>query len=212
LSRPKRVSKPAAYPTIKEKMITARHKVLAYLNKTRTASAREISRALKMPAANVRHHLRVLASDGRLEMASVRGREGRGRPEKVYSLPRAALGDNLSALADALLAEASTTVRMEPLAKGLAGQSNFSGQPVAKRLNLTIEKLNQMSYHARWEAGSAGPRIVLGHCPYAAIIEKHPELCQMDKALLQDLMGQSADQIFKIGKDGSSVCVFVVGK
>ena len=201
-------------------MITARHKVLAYLNKTRTASAREISRALKMPAANVRHHLRVLVSDGRLEVASVRGRDGRGRPEKVYSLPRSVLGDNLSALADGLLVEAGSkpalsrdeVVRMEALAKHLTGESNFAGQPLARRLNLVIEKLNQMNYHARWEAGSAGPRIVLGYCPYAAIIEKHPELCQMDKALLHEMMGQSADQIFKIGKNGSSVCVFVVGR
>ena len=193
-------------------MITARHKVLAYLNKTRTASAREISRALKMPAPNVRHHLRVLASDGRLEVASVRGRDGRGRPEKVYSLPRAVLGDNLSALAEALLTEAGSGVRMETLAKHLAGQSSFTSQSLARRLNLIVEKLNQMNYHARWEAGSAGPRIVLGHCPYAALIEKHPELCQMDKALLHELMGQPAEQIFKIGKDESSVCVFVMGR
>lgn len=193
-------------------MITARHKVLAYLNKTRTASAREISRALKMPAPNVRHHLRVLASDGRLVLASVRGRDGRGRPEKVYSLPGAALGDNLSALANALLVESDSNVRMEALAKRLVGETILTGQPVARRLNLIVEKLNQMNYHARWEAGSAGPRIVLGHCPYAAIIEKHPELCQMDKALLHEMMGQSTEQIFKIGKDGSSVCVFVVGR
>jgi predicted ArsR family transcriptional regulator len=191
-------------------MITARHKVLAYLNKIRTASAREISRALKMPAPNVRHHLRVLVSDGRLELASVRGRDGRGRPEKVYSLPRAVLGDNLSALANALLVESGSNIWMEAVAKRLAGETNLTGQPVARRLNLIVEKLNQMNYHARWEAGSAGPRIVLGHCPYATIIEKHPELCQMDKALLNDMMGQSTEQIFKIGKDGSSVCVFVI--
>ncbi len=193
-------------------MITARHKVLAYLNKIRTASAREISRALKMPAANVRHHLRVLVSDGRLEVASVRGREGRGRPEKVYSLPRTALGDNLSALADALLVEAGSNVRMEALAKRLAGEINFVSQPVAKRLNLTVEKLNQMNYHAHWEAGSAGPRIIFGHCPYAAIIEKHPELCTMDEVMLEKWMGQSGTQISKIGKDGSSICVFVMGR
>lgn len=193
-------------------MITARHKVLAFLNKTRTASAREISRALKMPAPNVRHHLRVLVSDGRLEMASARGRDGRGRPEKIYSLPRAVLGDNLPALANALLVESDSNVRMDALAKHLAGESNFAGQPLARRLNLTIEKLNQMNYHARWEAGSAGPRIVLGYCPYAALIERHPELCQMDKALLHEMMGQSAEQIFKIGKDESSVCVFAVGR
>ena len=193
------------------KMITARHKVLAYLNKTRTASAREISRALKMSAANVRHHLRVLASDGRLEVVSMRGRDGRGRPEKIYSLPRTALGNNLAVLADALLVEAGSNVRMDALAKHLAAETNFTSQPVAKRLNLTIEMLDQMNYHAHWEAGSAGPRIIFGHCPYAAIIEKHPELCRMDEGLLEKWMGQSGTQIFKIGKDGSSVCVFVIG-
>ena len=193
-------------------MVTARQKVLSYLHKNRTASAREISRALKLSAATVRHHLRVLISDGRLEISSVRRRERRGRPEKVYSLPRAALGDNLPALADALLVEAGSAVRMEALAKRLAGKSNFESQPLAKRLNLTIEKLNQMNYHAHWEAGSAGPRIIFSHCPYAAVIEKHPELCRMDEALLEEWMGEPAAQIFKTGKDGSSVCIFAIGK
>jgi len=193
-------------------IITARQKVLAYLTKSRTASAQEIARALKMSAATVRYHLRVLAADGRLEMSFVRGRDGRGRPEKVYSLPRAALGDNLSALGDAVLTEAGSTVRMEALAKRLAGESNFASHPVARRLNLTVEKLNEMNYHARWEAGSQGPRLIFSHCPYAAMIEKHPELCRMDEELLNKLMGDVAAQMFKIGKEGSSVCVFAIGR
>jgi len=81
-----------------------------------------------------------------------------------------------------------------------------------KRLNLAVEKLNQMNYHARWEAGPEGPRIIFGHCPYAAIIEKHPELCRMDAAILKDLMGQSAEQLSKIGQDKSLSCVFVMGR
>ena len=174
--------------------MTARQKVLTYLTKNRAASAREISRALKMSAATVRHHLRVLTSDGRLEMESVRGREGRGRPEKLYSLPRAVLGDNLSALSEALLAEAGTKVRMEAVAKLLAGDSSFASQPIAKRLNLIVEKLNQMNYHARWEAGAGGPRILFGHCPYRAIIAKQPELCTMDAALLKELFGDQVEQ------------------
>ena len=192
-------------------MTTARQKVLTYLNKTRMASVREISRALKMPAANVRHHLRVLVSDGRLETSRVVKGEKRGRPEKVYSLPRAALGDNLSALSDALLAETSLQVRMETLARHMAGESDFMDQPLAKRLSLLIEKLNQMNYHARWEAGSEGPRVIFGHCPYAAIIEKHPELCVMDVALLEQLIGQAAKQVTTI-RDGSKACVFVMGR
>ena len=111
-------------------MVTARQKVLAYLNKTRTASAREVSRALKMSAATVRHHLRVLVSDGRLEMMAVRGREGRGRPEKVYTIPRAALGDNLSVLSEALWTEAGKSVSVEALAKRLAGESDFKSQQI----------------------------------------------------------------------------------
>jgi predicted ArsR family transcriptional regulator len=191
---------------------SSRHKVLAYLTRTRTASVREIARALKMSAANVRHHLRVLVSDGRLELVPVGEHDRRGRPEKLYSLPRAALGDNLSALSDALLAEAGTNVRVEALAKRLVGESDFAGQPIVKRLNLVVEKLNQMNYHARWEAGRAGPRVIFGHCPYAAIIEKHPELCKMDAALLEDLTGESAEQLSKIGQEKSLSCVFVMGR
>ena len=189
-------------------MTTARQKVLAYLMKTRTTSAREIARALKMSAPTVRHHLRVLVSDGRLEMTSVRGREGRGRPEKVYSIPRAALGDNLSALSDALWTEAGASVKVEALAKRLAGDSNIKSQPVAKRLNLLVEKLNQMNYHARWEAGPQGPRILFGHCPYAAIIGKHPELCLMDAAVLKELYGDEMEQITKI-ENFQGMCIFV---
>ena len=193
-------------------MVTARQKVLTYLTKTRTASAREISRSLKMSPATVRHHLRVLVADRRLELSFVRGWEGRGRPEKVYSLPRSALGDNLAVLGDAVLSEAGTSLQMEALAKRLADDSGFSSQPIARRLNSSVEKLNQMNYHARWEAGPQGPRLIFGHCPYAALIGKHPELCQMDEALLEQLMGDSVTQMFKIGKEGSSLCVFALGR
>ncbi|MEP0804582.1 MAG: winged helix-turn-helix transcriptional regulator [Chloroflexota bacterium] len=164
--------------------MTARQRVLTYLTKNRTASAREIARGLKMSVPAVRHHLRVLTAEGRLEAEGGQKREGRGRRERLYSLPRAALGDNLSALAEALLDEAGSSVRVEALAKRLAGEVSFAGQPVARRLTLLIEKLNQMHYHARWEAGAEGPRVLFGHCPYAPLVGGHPELCEMDANLL----------------------------
>ena len=188
--------------------MTARQKVLTYLTKNRTASAREISRSLKMSAATVRHHLRVLSADGRLEMDAVRGRDGRGRPEKVYSLPRAVLGDNLSALGDALLREAGSKVKMEAVAKCLAGDDDLASQPIAKRLNLVVEKLNQMNYHARWEAGAEGPQIHLGHCPYAAIVGEHPELCEMDMSLISQMISRPALKEEK-SETQKSVCPFV---
>ena len=119
-------------------MLTARQKVLAYLKKTRAASAREIARALKMSAPNVRHHLSVLRSDGRVEFAALNNREGRGRPEKLFSLSQAALGDNLSALANALLTEAGAGLNIDAVAGHMLDPRLFQSLPVTKRLALLI--------------------------------------------------------------------------
>jgi predicted ArsR family transcriptional regulator len=190
-------------------MITARQKVLTHLKKTRSASAREIARALKMTAPNVRHHLSVLCSDGRVEVSAVHNREGRGRPEKMYSLSAAALGDNLSALADALLTEAGSTLRIDAVAGHILDSSQFANLPTPKRLALLVEKLNEMHYDARWEAGAEGPRVILTRCPYAKVIQNHPELCKMDAAILRSALGSKVEQTTKIEKT-HGLCAFAI--
>jgi len=171
-------------------MQTSRQKILAHLKKNRAASAREIGRALKMSAPNVRHHLSVLCSDGRVEFISIHNREGRGRPEKVYSLSQAALGDNLSALAHAVLTEAGPALSMEAVARHLLSPAQFDGLSMNRRLALLIDKLNEMHYQSRWEASAGGPRVILGRCPYARVMAEHPEICKMDEAVLQAALGR----------------------
>ena len=190
-------------------MITARQKVLAHLKKTHTASAREIARGLKMSAPNVRHHLSVLCSDGRVEFVAVNNREGRGRPEKLYSLSQAALGDNLSALTDSLLTEAGSRLNFDAVASRILDPGQFTNMPVTKRLVSLVEKLNEMHYQARWEAGAEGPRIIFGRCPYGKIIEAHPELCKMDASMLKAALGNQVEQTAKIDAV-QGVCIFVV--
>ncbi len=190
-------------------MTTSRHKILAHLKKTRSASAREIARALKLSAPNVRHHLSVLCSDGRVEMTAVHNREGRGRPEKMYSLSEAALGDNLSALAQALLAEAGSKISMEAVACHLLEEKQFTGQPINKRLALLVERLNEMHYQARWEAGAGGPRVIFGRCPYARVIESHPEICTMDTALLKNVLARDVSPLKKNEVPAKSLCPFI---
>ena len=190
-------------------MITARQKVLAHLKKARPASAREIARALKMSAPNVRHHLSVLRSDGRVEFVAVNNREGRGRPEKMYSLSQAALGDNLSALASALLTEAGKKLNVDAIARHILDSSQFINLPVTKKLVLLVEKLNEMHYQARWEAGAEGPRVIFGRCPFAKIIENHPELCQIDRAMLELALSRPIIQISKSEASARGLCPFV---
>jgi predicted ArsR family transcriptional regulator len=191
-------------------LITTRQKILDYLKRNRTVSSRELARTLHMTPANARHHLGILAADGRVEVVSQR-RGGRGRPEKVYRLAGTLVGDNLSMLVDALLTEASAKVEMEALGKRIAGEGAVPGQPLMRRLASTVDRLNAMHYQSRWEAGAEGPRIVLGHCPYAAVIANHPELCQMDSSLLARLLGGGVRQTAKLekGAGGLPYCAFV---
>jgi predicted ArsR family transcriptional regulator len=192
-------------------MITARQKVLAHLKKTRAASAREIARALNMSAPNVRHHLSVLCSDGRVDNlgTAVNNREGRGRPEKMYSLSQAALGDNLSALTNALLVEAGSGLNVEAIASRILNSNQFANLPVAKRLVLLVEKLDEMHYQARWEAGAEGPRVIFGRCPYAKVIDGHPELCKMDAVLLGKSLGRNVSRSSKNETVGRGLCPFI---
>lgn len=190
-------------------MTTARQKVLTHLKKTRSASAREIARALKMSAPNVRHHLSVLHSDGRIELTELRLHENRGRPEKLYSLSQAALGDNFSALADALLSVDGSRLKVESVANFLLDSTQFTHLPITKRLALLVEKLNAMHYQARWEASAEGPRVILGRCPYAKIIEGHPELCHMDAAMLKGALGNNVEQTAKMEKMRGA-CIFSI--
>jgi predicted ArsR family transcriptional regulator len=81
---------------------------------------------------------------------------------------------------------------------------------LTKRLFQAVQALNQCRYQARWEAHSEGPRLLLGHCPYAAILEKHPELCRMDAYLLEDLVGENIEQTARLARNsrGMTFCIF----
>jgi predicted ArsR family transcriptional regulator len=190
-------------------MTTSRQKILAHLKKTRSASAREIARALKLSPPNVRHHLSVLISDGRIEMSAVHNREGRGRPEKMYSLSEAALGDNLPALAHVVLTEAGSRIDLEAAARHLLDQHQFAGQSMNRRLALLVEKLNRMHYQAHWEAGAGGPRVIFGRCPYARVIENHPEICRMDEALLKGILERNVSPMRRTETAARGACPFI---
>jgi predicted ArsR family transcriptional regulator len=190
-------------------MITARQKILAHFKRTRSASAREIARALNMSAPNVRHHLGILVSDGRLDLDSVHQHGERGRPEKMYSLSQSTLGDNLSVLADALLREKVDLQAVGERIVQSQGLAVIANQVMPKRLALLIDKLNEMHYQARWEAGAEGPRVIFGRCPFAKIIERHPELCKVDETMLEMSLGRPIASFTKSETNARGSCPFV---
>ena len=194
---------------------------MALISHRRAATAAQIGHALGMSAAAVRHHLSILAADGRIVIELVEPKGRRGRPEKTYRVSDRVLGENLDLLSDIVLRlwldELPVSKRglaIRAAGEKLSEQTGRTDQslPAPKLLVQLIEKLNDLHYQARWEAGAQGPRILLGHCPYAAIIGLHPELCALDAGFLAAEMNADVEQLSKLdpGRAGASHCVFAV--
>jgi predicted ArsR family transcriptional regulator len=202
-----------------ETILPTRLRILEHLRRHHTSTAPELGRALGMTAANVRHHLAILVNNDLLEVVG-RRREGRGRPERIYGLSRRVLGDGLDELSAALLDEALSGRGEEEqgrflryVARRLLGENAGATAPsLPRRLAAVVGLLNRLHYRARWEAGPAGPRLILGHCPYAAVIDRHPELCRMDALLLEERLGLPAVQQAKLEASarGETFCMFQV--
>ncbi len=192
-----------------------------YLEIHGSATPGEIGRSLKMPPANVRHHLSVLQEQGAVQVNGEIRLDGRGRPARLYVLSRQAGQHNLDRLAGLLLDEilavqsAEPQPRLERIAHKLAGDvPTDSRASLTRRLYQAVSRLNELHYQARWEAHAASPHLILGHCPFGAIIAAHPELCQMDAAMLEALLKVPVAQTAKLEPDGRGhhYCVFVVRK
>ena len=197
----------------------ARQRVLAYVQTHHGASAAEIARALRVTPANIRHHLSTLVADGLVKIVGER-QEKRGRPVQMYAAVDAASSEGLSGLADAALVGWLESLppdqrdsALGTLAARLADTlpETRSG-PVIRRLAQAVTRLNALHYRARWEAHAQGPRVIFEQCPYATIIEKHPELCRMDTLLLKELLGAEATQSAKLERNarGLPFCMFLV--
>ncbi|KAA3648345.1 MAG: ArsR family transcriptional regulator [Chloroflexi bacterium] len=198
-------------------MQSTRQKILTHLDSHHSASAVEISRALGMTRANVRHHLNVLQETGLVELAGQLPNEGRGRPTLLYMATHQAQTNNLGRLASVLIKEfvvkqkRNVGKRLQRMAKILGDGIDKSGS-ITQRLYASTRHLNSMQYNSHWEAHADGPRVIFGQCPYAAIIEEHPELCSMDALFLKDMLGMEVEQLGKIEykPDGMPHCIFAV--
>lgn len=179
-----------------------------------------------MTPANARHHLAILEDQGRVEVVGQRQVKGRGRPAQLFKLSEQALGDNLDGLARALLDVlfahlpseerskymrqiASRMVEVPELEDGTKPAGHLT-----QRLYQAVQSLNELKYQARWEARSDAPHLILGHCPYAAILPDHPEMCQLDALLMEELLQTTVKQTARLAQDtnGATYCVFAVGK
>jgi predicted ArsR family transcriptional regulator len=194
-----------------------RKQIIDYLHNHHIASVPEISQALNLTLGNIRHHIKELVTQYVVEEVGNLPAKGRGRPTKLYCLSKGALNHNLEFLIESLLkimqAGATSEIRhtvFDQIAQKMIGDREFKSSPI-QRLNQAIQWLSDRHYQARWEASPTGPRVILGYCPYVAILDTNPEMCQIDTRLVSQLCGNEMDQVARLerGPKGAHQCVFV---
>ncbi len=207
-------------------MKTSRQRILDYVLQKRRATSSEISRVFQMTPANARYHLEILEQERLLEAVNSKENIGKGRPTRVYFPSRKLTGHNLDVLTAAMLDIIRCGVGYEQklvsLAESMCSRMEKPGndedvgsssQSMTSRLNRLANDLNNYNYMVRWEARSGCPHIIIENCPYFAIIQEFPELCQLDSLLIENHLKVPVKQIQKliVDKSGIEVCRFLVG-
>lgn len=199
-------------------MKATRQRLLDLLKKRNTGTAAELSLALGITQADARYHLSKMVAEGLIVIAGQQRVGRRGRPARCFALAEAALQDNFDLLSGALLKITLTDLSQEDqksflyrVAAALLEETELQG-PLSQRLVRAIEKLNELGYESRWEAHATAPRLILEHCPFAKLLTRHPQLCQLDACLLEILLDEPVDQVESRIDDSADHCIYIVGK
>ena len=194
-----------------------RERILVYLQENRIVTDLQLSQAWGLTRADIRYHLNELVEEGLLELVSDPSRPAkRGRPQQSYRLAPSQSPDNYSSLCAALLIQAFHNLSegersqfLDAIASQMAGSVPSQGS-ATQRFTQAVANMDQHGYRARWEAHAAGPRILLRNCPYAAILEGHPELCELDLRLIERLTGSSMRQAAQMNRSTGRppACIF----
>ena len=202
-------------------MPNARQNILDYILEQQSTTVEELSKVFQVTPANIRHHLSILIRQGSVKVTGYKNQTERGRPAQVYSATQQINRNNLDHLADALISSLQYLTGpgeinnlLKEVASRLGTEFKIPLTNPTRLLYSTIQSLNYMNYQAHWEAHIDNPRIMLGHCPYRAILDKHPELCRLDALLLEHLLDTPVRQTEKLTLDikGHPRCVFLVQK
>ncbi len=200
-------------------MANSRQKILSYILEQQKVTVEQLSRVFRVTPANIRHHLSILIEQGSLKVVGQKNTARKGRPAPIYAIRQQVESNNLERLADALLNFISKNMGVDErvrftaeIADSMLDDTDIQGTNPTRRLYAVIRALNRMNYQAHWEAHVENPRLMLGHCPYRSIIDQHPELCQVDAAMLQKMLGTPVMQVEKLSTDikGFPRCVFLL--
>jgi predicted ArsR family transcriptional regulator len=176
-------------------MVSTRQKILQHLLNYQPASIREIGIALNLTDPDIHYHIQSLLQSGEIEPApgDARAVHHKGRPTKRYRLTNPSRPENYAFLAKALfqttLSRCKTAEEENRVIKELAWKiapDRMPEKPITTRIAYLVKYCSENHYAARWEAHHSGPQIIFSNCPYLAVACEYPDLCSMDRLLIEN--------------------------
>ncbi len=176
----------------------------------------ELAQALGLTHTAVRAHLAALERDGLVQQRSER--RGGGKPSSVYDLTEASeylfpksyaqlLDQLLDVLQGRMTTEEIKTLLRE-IGRRMAAEWKLPPGNLRVRLEAAVEVLNELG--GLMERETEGETLCIRgyRCPFAAVVQEHPEVCDLAETLLSELMGVPVQE--HCARTGPEPCRFVV--
>lgn len=187
-----------------KKQNSTRDVVLRTIKSVNGATVDVLAEAAGVSPVTIRHHINGLLADDLIESESVR--RSVGRPYHVYYLSEA--GQELFpkkyfALSNRLLDELKERFSADvvndlfhSLVQKIIDEHRpeFEHLDFEGRLNYLMRLLADEGFLARWENHGAGYRITEYSCPFLNMGQQHAEICTLDTALIQAVLGTEIEQ------------------
>jgi predicted ArsR family transcriptional regulator len=176
----------------------------------------ELAQALNLTHTAVRAHLASLERDGLVKQRSER--RGSGKPSSVYDLAEASeylfpksyglyLDQLLDILGERKPADEVGTLLRE-VGRRIAAQRTIPPGDLPVRLDEAAQVLNELG--GLMERETEGETLCIRgyRCPFAAVMQEHPEVCDLAETLVTELVGVPIQE--QCGRSGPEPCRFVV--
>ncbi len=198
-----------------------RERLMKLLLDRGTATAVQLGEALRLSPTAIRRHLDAMRAEGLVACRELpqRGRRGRGRPARVFTLTDAAresLPHTYDGLATAALRwiagqggpEAVKAFAAEQVsgleARCRAAMDGAGDDPLA-RADALASALTAEGYAASASAISSGGQLCQRHCPVGHVAAEFPQLCEVETEVISRLVGTHVQRLATIAH-GDGVC------
>ena len=194
-------------------MQSTRQEILEILKIERTATVEDLAARLELTPMTIRHHLNVLQAQNLVSATKVRRSQKVGRPRLIYALTEAAdqlFPQNYGDLARRIVTELKETVGKDEtraLLRRVAGRlakqapPPAAGQSFEDRLNQVARFLEGQGLLTRWQKTDQGYVFINANCPYRKVAQEHGETCELDIALIRELLKVEPKRLTAAGQE-----------